>query len=190
MTMKRLSLLVFAPSLALAQPAFAQHGGGHAGGGAHAGGGHFGGVGHFQGGPPRGPEPMRAAPTAQPRAPAAGAGFERPFVDRDAHWVGHDSGPRDLRYRVETPWPHGRFREAIGPGHRYRLGGFDPARHVFWFGSSLFLIAAADWAYADDWSWNADEIVLYPDPDHPGWYLAYNTRTGTYVHVQYNGPVP
>jgi len=135
------------------------------------------------------PPPIHNAPPvehAPPRVPPA----ERPHVEHDGHWVGHESGGEDERYRMGRPWPHGHFHGAIGHNHVYRLRGWDAPRHRFWFGSSYFLVAPDDLGYVDDWNWDADDIVLYEDPDHPGWYLAYNTRLGTYAHVEYDGVVP
>jgi hypothetical protein len=101
------------------------------------------------------------------------------------NWVGHDTGRADGNYHLDHPWQHGRFPGNFGPGHVYRMGG--GSRERFGFGGFFFGVAPYDYGYSNGWLWNSDDIVIYDDPDHPGWYLAYNVRLGTYIHVQYLG---
>jgi hypothetical protein len=111
---------------------------------------------------------------------------EAPHVHAEGdRWIGHDSGRNDAHYHLDQPWQHGRFGGEIGRNHIYRIEG--GGRDRFWFGGFYWGVAPYDYDYTNDWLWNSDDIVLYDDPDHPGWYLAYNTRLGTYAHVQYLG---
>jgi hypothetical protein len=186
----RLLPTVLAVSLFVSLPAFAQHNN-HQGSSHAVGGGYV---------PPRGPAPSHGTPRqeaprqeAAPRQQAAPRASYRdqpshpdaPHVHHNGEWVGHDVGRNDDRYHLDRPFEHGPFTGGFGRGHQWRIEGGGPDR--FWFGGFYFGVAPFDLAYAGDWDWNNDQVVIYDDPDHPGWYLAYNVRLGTYVHVQFLG---
>ena len=188
--MKRL-LGTFVVLLMASSPVFAQrggggggaHGGGAPGGGAHGGGFGGGGAHGFGGGhiPSHGPSPAGVGR----HQPDVAGHTNIPHVHNDNHWIGHDSGRNDSHYHLDHPFEHGRFTGGVGRGHEFRLEGGD--RDRFGFNGFYFGVAPYDYGFVNDWLWDSDQINIYDDPNHVGWYLAYNARLGTYAHVQYLG---
>ena len=143
--------------------------------------------GNPHGGPPgQGPGKYHGNPHAYAQyGYADGPGHPNvPHVDGN-RWIGHDTGPYDAHYRMDRPWAHGHFEGGFGREHMWRLMGGGPGR--FWFNGYNFSVAPYDMGYCNNWMWNSDEVAIYPDEDHMGWYLAYNSRLGTYVHVMFMG---
>jgi hypothetical protein len=180
-----LSVLICVAAFAQEKPRGGQsHGAGRP---AAVGGGHI---------PARGPAPAKASKPARGQQPAA-ASENRVAMDKKGHpelphvhasndqWVGHNSGRNDAHYHVDQAWAHGRFTGGFGREHVFTLAGGN--RERFWFNNFFWDVAAYDYNIVAGWNWGGDQIVIYEDPDHEGWYLAYNPRLGTYAHVEYLG---
>jgi hypothetical protein len=189
---------ILALSVLICVTAFAQEHGSQPHAAAHpsVGGGHV---------PAHGPAPAKAAP-ARAAAPAAHGKEAAPATENHVaekgktaaghpdvphvhaandQWVGHDSGKNDPHYAMATPWAHGHFGGGFGPGHQWVLSGGN--REHFGFDGFFWDVAAFDYNIVANWNWTADQIVVYEDPDHVGWYLGYNPRLGTYAHIEYLG---
>jgi hypothetical protein len=151
--------------------------------------------------PTRGPVPAREQNSPQnhnaARMQQNGVDSNRSFQDKLGHpeaphvhvkndqWVGHNSGRGDAHYQVEQPWSRGRFDGGFGRDHVFLLAGGN--RERFWFNDYYWDVAPYDYNVVANWNWSGDRMVIYEDPDHIGWYLAYNPRFGTYAHVEYQG---
>src|SRR5216684_6540275 len=111
----------------------------------------------------------------------------------------HDNGEHRGWYKDDyRGWDHEHDR--IVPGRHYPRGHYEHVREVFVARSidyrtrSVILYDRSNWVVASydlnrcrDWQWDRDQVYVYDDDHHPGWYLLFNARLGRYVHVEYSG---
>ncbi len=89
------------------------------------------------------------------------------------------------RVRPGRAYPHGRYEHVrevfVARRIDYRT------RHVFLYDNSDWVVASYDLDRCRDWAWDRDQVYVYDDDHHAGWYLLFNARLGRYVHVEYFG---
>lgn len=125
-------------------------------------------------------------------------GQEKREGDEDRHDNGKHKGwdnPNNPHYEH---WDAENAR--VKPGRAYPYGRYDHVREVFvargidyrtrrvvLYDNSNWVVASYDLDRCRDWQWDRDQVYVYDDDHHPGWYLLFNARLGRYVHVEYFG---
>ena len=122
------------------------------------------------------PAPLTTIRPAIPKRPT--------FTPKATAGVGQRlPGRNDNNYHLDHPWAHGHFGRNRTQPH---LPHGRSSRHSdrFWFGG-FFMLRALRLRLHQRLAVerHRDDIVIYDDPDHPGWYFAYNTHLGTYAHI-------
>jgi hypothetical protein len=111
----------------------------------------------------------------------------------------HDNGEHRGWYKDDyRGWDHEHDR--IVPGRHYPRGHYEHVREVFvarsidyrtrnviLYDRSNWVVAAYDLDRCRDWQWDRDQVYVYDDDHHAGWYLLFNARLGRYVHVEFSG---
>jgi hypothetical protein len=102
--------------------------------------------------------------------------------DRDDY---HDWDDDHERIRPGRPYPYGRYENVR---HSFVSVSIDyHTRRVVLYDRSNWVVAPYDLDRCRDWRWDRDEVFVYDDDHHPGWYLLFNSRLGRYVHVEFSG---
>lgn len=105
-----------------------------------------------------------------------GKGKDKHEKDRDDR---HDRGLHKGWYK------HGRYKDVK---HVWKIRTYEVrTRRVVLVDRSTWVIASYDIPRCRDWAWDRDEVYVYDDDRHPGWYLLFNSRLGRHVHVEFFG---
>ncbi len=107
-------------------------------------------------------------------------GWDRPSNPHYSNWdYDHD------RIKPGRRYPHGRY------GHvkqHYIVRTFDVrTRNIVLYDRSNWVVATYDVPHCRDWNWDRDDVYVYDDDHHAGWYLLFNARLGRSVHVEFSG---
>jgi hypothetical protein len=120
--------------------------------------------------------------------------------DRDEH---HDNGRHEGEFKDASrhdysDWDHEHDR--IEPGRHYPHGRYEHVREAYiarsldyrtrrvvLYDRSNWIVASYDLDRCRDWQWDRDNVYVYDDDHHAGWYLLFNARLGRYVHVEFSG---
>jgi hypothetical protein len=122
--------------------------------------------------------------------------------DKDNRGERHDNGKHKGSDNPHNPhysnWDYDRDR--IKPGRRYPHGRYEHVkqhyvvrafdvrtRNIVLYDRSNWVVATYDVPHCRDWNWDRDDVYVYDDDHHAGWYLLFNARLGRSVHVEFSG---